>query len=114
MKKLLLLGIPILALAVALGLGYHFILDTDSAAQWYAQVDNAHVEPHQQDADEYEYSLEAFDEGGNVHEVSFKTERMLRDEAFLKLETMPVRGVISWEEVQPADIPPKAQEALGI
>lgn len=114
MKKLLLLGIPILALVAALGLGYRFVVDTDSAAQWYVQVDNARVQPHQQDADEYEYSLEAFDVDGGGHEVSFKTERMLRDKAFLKLETMPIRGVISWEEVQPADIPPKAQAALGI
>ena len=112
MKKLLLLGIPILAVVVALGLAYHFVLNTDSAVNWYVQVDNSQVEPQQENADEYEYSLEAFDENGGSHEVTFKTERMLREGAFLKLETMPIRGVISWAEVQPNDIPGKARAAL--
>ena len=44
--KLLLVGIPILAVLVALGVAYHFVVvDTDTAARWYVQVDNARVQP---------------------------------------------------------------------
>ena len=56
MKKLLLVGIPILAVLVALGVAYHFVVDTDTAARWYVQVDNARVQPPGEDSDEYEYS----------------------------------------------------------
>lgn len=112
MKKLLLIGIPVLALAAVVALGFHFVVDADSAVECYVQVDNARVEPHEQDADEYEYSLDAYDASGNAQEVKFKTPRMLRDQAYLMLETMPIRGVISWEEVQLEDIPDKARAAL--
>lgn len=113
MKKLLLLGIPLLALVVALGVGYHFVVDTSSAAHWYTQVDNARVQPLEQNASEYEYRLDAYDENGGAHDVTFGTGRQLRDGAYLELETMPLRGVISWEEVQPDAIPAPARAALG-
>ena len=71
MKKLLLVGIPILAVLVALGVAYHFVVDTDTAARWYVQVDNAHVQPPGEDSDEYEYSLDAYDEDGDRHDVEF-------------------------------------------
>ena len=96
MKKLLLVGIPILAVLVALGVAYHFVVDTDTAARWYVQVDNARVQPPGEDSDEYEYSLDAYDEDGCRHDVEFKATRQLRDDAYLELRTMPFRGVISW------------------
>lgn len=37
--------------------------------------------------------------------LSFKTSRELREGAYLKLEVMPVRGVIGWEEVQYDGLP---------
>lgn len=113
MKKLLFVSIPILAVLVAFGVAYHFVFDTDTAAHWYVQVDNARVQPHEQDADEYEYSLDAYDENGGEHDVEFKTTRQLRDGAYLELKTMPLRGVISWAEVQPDDMPDPAREALA-
>ena len=113
MKKLLLVGIPILAVLVALGVAYHFVVDTGTAARWYVQVDNAHVQPPGEDSDEYEYSLDAYDEDGNRHDGEFKATRQLRDDAYLELRTMPFRGVISWAEVQPEEMPEPAREALA-
>lgn len=113
MKKLLLVGIPILAVLVALGVAYHFVVDTDTAARWYVQVDNARVQPPGEDSDEYEYSLDAYDEDGCRHDVEFKATRQLRDDAYLELRTMPFRGVINWAEVQPEEMPEPAREALA-
>lgn len=103
MKKLLLVGIPILAVLVALGVAYHFVVDTDTAARWYVQVDNARVQPPGEDSDE----------DGCRHDVEFKATRQLRDDAYLELRTMPFRGVISWAEVQPEEMPEPAREALA-
>lgn len=112
MKKLLLVGIPVLALAAVVALGFHFVVDTNSAVACYVQVDNTRAEPDGQDAGEYKYTLNAYDASGGEQEVEFKTPRLLRDQAYLMLETMPIRGVISWEEVQLEDVPDKARAAL--
>ena len=43
---------------------------------------------------------------------SFYTERILRDKAYLLLETRPLVGVISWEEVSWDQVPEAAQALL--
>ena len=113
MKKLLLVGIPILTVLIVFGAAYHFVCDTDTATRWYVQVDNARVQLPGGNSDEYEYSLDAYDEDGNRHDVKFKTTRELRDDAYLELKTMPFRGVISWAEVQPDEIPELTRKALA-
>lgn len=51
-------------------------------------------------AGSYGYRLNAYDAGGNTKSLTFKTSRKLWEGAYLKLEVMPIRGVISWEEVR--------------
>ena len=46
----------------------------------------------------------------NSKEVTFKTSRELKDDAYLKLDVMLTRGVKSWEEVQYDELPDKVQE----
>ena len=58
----------------------------------------------------YEYTLDAYNEKGNSKEVTFKTSRELKDNAYLKLDVMLTRGVKSWEEVQFDELPDKVQE----
>jgi len=58
----------------------------------------------------YEYTLDAYNEKGNSKEVTFKTSRELKDDAYLKLDVMLTRGVKSWEEVQYDELPDKVQE----
>ena len=96
--------IAVVAIAVIGGIawGLHLVTDTNTATTWYTQIDN-----------EYEYTLDAYDANGAHQEVTFGTERTLRDDAYLKLEMMPMRGVISWEEVQLEDIPEAARNAAG-
>lgn len=113
MKKLLLVGIPVLTVLIMFGVAYHFVCNTDTATRWYVQVDNARVQPPGEDSEEYEYSLDAYDENGNRHDVKFKTTRELRNDAYLELKTMPFRGLISWAEVQPDEMPEPTRKALA-
>ena len=53
----------------------------------------------------YEYTLTAYNERGKEKELTFKTSRELREDAYLKLDTMFLRGVINWEEVQFEELP---------
>ena len=58
----------------------------------------------------YQYTLTAYDEKGKKKEVTFKTNRELREDAYLKLEVMLTRGVTNWEEVQFDEMPKEVQE----
>ena len=62
----------------------------------------------------YRYELPAFNEKGQERTVSFETSRVLRDDAYLRLDVAPIRGVVSWEEVQPEEIPELAQTGLVV
>ena len=106
---LLTLWFVIIIIAIA-GLVY-LTFWTDNT--YYAQVDNARlVDIIPRGGMFYRYELPAFDEKGKERTVSFETSRILRDEAYLRLKVAPIRGVVSWEEVQPADIPDRAWNVL--
>lgn len=92
-----------IVLIVGAGTALYALCDTDNATTWYVQVDNEHATAR--DHNEFGYQLEAYNEGGEHRSISFGTERLLRDQAFLKLSVMPLRGVVAWEEVQLEDIP---------
>lgn len=94
---------------VAVGFGARLVIDPSTAQALYTQVDNGSVA---RDGIEYEYTLPAYDEGGGVHETTFKASKELREDAYLKLDVMPIRGVVNWEEVRIEDIPEPAQDAL--
>lgn len=104
-------GIAVAA-AVVIGAvtGYRLVFDTSTAAARYVQVDDAVAA--QVDTGEYQYELTAYDVDGKSHETTFKASKRLRDGAYLRLEVMPLRGVVNWAEVQLDDIPQPAREAL--
>ena len=87
---------------------------TGEGASRYAQVDNACVHDSGDSDMPFEYTLAAFDENGRAEEVTFKTARELRDDAYLMLRVLPLRGVVSWEEVQLQDMPQACRDALGV
>ena len=58
----------------------------------------------------YSYTLLSYDENGGEKEIAFGTSRELRDEAFIRLTVMPVRGVLDWTEVQYDELPAAVQE----
>lgn len=81
----------------------------DPSPRW-TQVDNERFETLQDSDMQYQYRLKSYDADGAGEESTFKTERMLRDGAFLRLETLPFRGVVSWEEVSYDELPAAVQE----
>ncbi|WP_251158614.1 YxeA family protein [Caniella muris] len=79
----------------------------------YVQVDDNRVrsiEPH--GGMVYSYSLDGATPDGKPAPVTLDTERILRDKAYLLLETRPLVGVVSWEEVAWDQIPEAARAAL--
>ena len=77
---------------------------------YYTRIDNTKVEQLSSGDMRYEYTLDAYNGKGNSKEVTFKTSRELKDDAYLKLDVMLTRGVKSWEEVQYDELPDKVQE----
>ena len=68
-----------------------------TGAEWYSQIDNSCVkEVAASDDMVYEYTLVCYDADGRSRDISFKTSRILTEDAFILLETMPLRGVVSW------------------
>lgn len=74
---------------------------------FYTQIDNTNVKTIH--GGEYEYTLRAYDEHGKMQDITFKANKELREDAFLKLETMSIRGVVSWEEVNYDELPQDVQ-----
>ncbi len=81
---------------------------------FYTKGDNSRVKELNVRADEemkFEYSLDCCDESGKKRELKFKTDRELREGAYLSLEVRSL-GVHSWEEVEYEALPEKVKEKL--
>ena len=105
-------------IAVAIGIivfilflyGIYYLLVIQNS-EYYTQIDNSKIEGlSTTDNMKYQYTLTAYDEKGKKKEVTFKTNRELREDAYLKLEVMLTRGVTNWEEVQFDEMPKEVQE----
>lgn len=112
----------LLVVIVAVGVfGWWFVSEMPDGT-YYTQVDNARTQELESKGGVIDptggmsigYTLPAFDEAGDEKEISFGTERELREDAYLKLTVVPIRGVLEWEEVQFDDIPEKAQVKLPV
>lgn len=94
----------ILIAGAAIGFGW-------AGSDWYTQIDNSCAKRiSQSDGMNYEYTLSCFDSDGRQRDISFKTERELREGAYIKLSVQPLRGVTYWEEVIWDDMPDAARE----
>lgn len=100
-----------LFLAVAIGtMGILFQATGENAVSWYSRIDNNLVEPITPHGGmNYRYSLTAYGEDGGEKPLDLDTSRVLKDGAFIRIEVAPIRGVISWEEVQYAQLPAPVQ-----
>ena len=118
-KTLAITTITIVLVAVAAGAGW-WIYSGLAEGYYYVQVDNSKTKELESRGGiidptggmSLSYTLPAYDKEGAEREISFGTERELREGAYLRLTVVPVRGVVEWMEVQPEDIPAKAQAHL--
>lgn len=107
MKKVLMtvgVGVVVvLCIGVALFVGV-------GSSECYTQINNTKISEIEPEGDMiYAYTLTAYDEKGKTKEVTFKTSRELTEDAFVCLEVAPMRGVVSWEEVQYDELPTAVQ-----
>ncbi len=73
---------------------------------YYTQIDNTKIEKISSDDDmKYKYTLKSYKEDGKEKEITFKTSRELREDAYLRLEVRSISGVHAWEEVQYDELP---------
>lgn len=101
------LALVVIAAAVVFGSGV-------GTTDYYTQIDNARVEAIEPEAGmTHSYTLTCFSEDGESREITFRTERVLRAQAFLKLTVAPLRGVTGWEEVQRDELPAAVQLRYG-
>lgn len=107
-RKNVLIGISIVVLIV-IGIGIAVFAGIGSS-NYYTKVDNekvSEIDPH--GAMNYSYTLSAYDESGKEKQLTFETSKVLADGAYLCLKVAPIRGVVTWEEVQHGDLPEKVQ-----
>lgn len=92
-----------------------YLGNTENATVSYVRVDDALARPFVDeggDGELWEYELEACDAAGARSQVVFTAHKRLRDGAFLMLRSLPIRGVVSWEEVSIDELPQAAREQL--
>lgn len=82
---------------------------------YYIQIDNTKIEQISSTDDmRYQYSLIAYDKNRKEKEIEFKTTRQLRDGAYLELEVMTTRGVISWKEIKVEELPDEVKTKMNV
>lgn len=82
---------------------------------YYTQIDNTKVVEIEPNAGmTYSYTLMCYGEDGREKNLTFRTERVLRADAYLKLTVAPLRGVVSWEEVMLEAMPSMVQKVYSV
>jgi len=106
-KIFIILGVFIIVAIFIYG-GYVLL---EEQKDYYTQIDNTKVKELKDSDDDmkYEYTLVSYDKKGYKKEFKFKTVRILKDKAYLKLDTMLIVGVRKWEEVKYDELPKKVQ-----
>lgn len=101
LKTKLFAGVAVLIFIGLCVIGYLMLFV--NSTHYYTQVDNAAVK--QLKPNEFEYNLTAYDAHGKMTKLTFKANKKLREDAFLELDVMFIRGVVNWREVQHDDLP---------
>ena len=101
-------------IVIALIFGAYYILFVHKDI-YYTQIDNTKIEQISNTDDmKYQYTLMAYNKNGKEKEIKFKTSRELREDAYLELEVMSIRGVINWKEVQEEELPEDVKTAMNV
>lgn len=91
------------------------------AGDYYVKIDNARISKNESSggvvnfgsSEPYLYKLEAVNATGDKAEIEFGASRELRQDAFIKLDVQPFRGVVGWSEVSEDALPADVAEVLG-
>ena len=119
-KRAAIVAVVVLVAAVAV-VGFRWGLIPEMASgTYYTQVDNTQIREQESDGGIIDftggmpllYTLPSYDENGSVQDLSFGTERQLREGAYLRLSVLPVRGVTEWNEVQYEELPSAVQARM--
>ena len=98
------IGIVIVVAVLAITFMTVAFLTTQTNTDYYTQIDNrwvTDIAPH--GAMNYKYTLVAYN-------VTFETSKVLTDGAYLCLKVAPIRGVVTWAEMQFDELPSSVQE----
>ncbi len=109
--------IALVAVLIVVAGGVTFFAFSGNGSIYYTQIDNSKVEKNSSNSGvinlkgnlPYLYTLTAYDENGAEKEITFGTSKELKEGAFIRLEVMPIRGVVSWSEVQYDELPTAVQ-----
>lgn len=111
-EKLPIIIALIIVIALIVGAYYFLVIYKEL---YYTKIDKAKVEQlSTTDEMKYEYTLIAYNKNGKEKEVKFKTSRELREGAYLELDLMQIRGVVSWREVQVDQLPEDVKTKMNI
>ena len=111
-EKLPIIIAVIIVIALMVGAYYFLVVHKDL---YYTQIDNTKIEEISGSDDmKYQYTLTAYNKNGKEKEVQFKTSRELREDAYLELDIMQMRGVVNWREVQQNELPEDVKAAMNI
>lgn len=91
------------------------------AGDYYVKIDNACLSKNEPSgglinfgtSEPYLYKLEAVNATDDRVEIDFGASRELRQDAFLKLDLQPFRGVVGWSEIPEDALPSNVAEALN-
>lgn len=119
-RKPAIIAIAVIVIALGAAVLKWGVVDSMANGDYYTRIDNSETKELHSNGGvvdptggmSWEYTLKSCNEDGDVKDISFGTERVLREGAYLRLTVVPVRGVVSWEEVSFEDMPSKAQAAL--
>ena len=110
-KEKLPILIAVIIVIILLTSTYYFLVIHKQI--YYVKIDNTKLKEFSGSDDmKYEYSLIAYNENGKEKEVQFKTSRILKNNAYLELEIMQIRGVVNWREVEKNDLPEDVKEKI--
>lgn len=106
-KLAIILGI-IIFIVLFIAVGYYL---ENSKSIYYTKIDNKKIEELSASDDmKYKYTLTSYNELGKAKEITFKTSRELKNDAYLKLEVLSISGVHSWEEVSFDNLPDEVKK----
>lgn len=111
-KNKIIIALSVIAFILLLGiLVYNLEYKTFT---YYTQIDNDKIsELDTTDVMKYEYHLKAYDDKGRGKQISFKTSRELRSDAYLKITYRYISGVNKWEEVEYTQLPSKVKNVYS-